>query len=155
MILILSLAVAILFTAGAYLMLKHDLIRLIIGMVLIGNAAVALHPVAGQGFNLALRDIAGLAELIADASEGAGRYATLAEEHAARRADDQRRIAAFTHGLVELFGWRYPGLGAARGLGLAAFDRLPGAKASFARHTMGIAGRLPRLARGLPLKPGG
>jgi 2-octaprenyl-6-methoxyphenol hydroxylase len=67
------------------------------------------------------------------------------------RAGDQRRVATFTHGLIQLFGDGTPGFGAGRGLGLTAFDLLPGAKALLARQTMGRAGRLPRLARGLPL----
>jgi 2-octaprenyl-6-methoxyphenol hydroxylase len=134
-------------------------------VVLIGNAAVSLHPVAGQGFNLALRDVAALAELIAEehahgaphgaplVGHGSGliRSADLRRRYAEWRAADQRKVAWFTHELVGLFGRRLPGLGTARGLGLVAFDLLPGAKAALARHTMGIAGRLPRLARGLAL----
>ena len=119
-------------------------------VVLVGNAAVTLHPVAGQGFNLALRDVAALAELVADAA-GTDDYDDIAARYGAWRAADQRNVALFTHGLVGLFGASLPGLGAARGLGLALFDLVPGAKAALARHTMGIAGRLPRLARGLPL----
>jgi len=119
-------------------------------IVLVGNAAVTLHPVAGQGFNLALRDVAALAELVVDAAR-AGAYDDLATRYSAWRSTDQRNVALFTHGLVGLFGADVPGLGAVRGLGLAAFDLLPGAKRALARHTMGLAGRLPRLARGLPL----
>jgi 2-octaprenyl-6-methoxyphenol hydroxylase len=127
--------------------------------VLIGDAASRLHPVAGQGFNLALRDIATLAEILADdlvsARERGVPYDPGASEplerYAAWRAADRRRVSAFTHGLVQLFGEPAPGLGAGRGLGLMAFDLVPGAKALLARQTMGKAGRLPRLARGLPL----
>jgi 2-octaprenyl-6-methoxyphenol hydroxylase len=125
--------------------------------LLIGNAAMSLHPVAGQGFNLALRDVATIAELIADeivaAGEGAdiGKSEVLDRYRAWRRAD-QRKVAWFTHGLVRAFGSRLPGLASLRGLGLIAFDLVPGAKALLARHTMGTAGRLPRLARGLDLK---
>lgn len=124
--------------------------------VLVGNAALSLHPVAGQGFNLALRDAAALAEVVAEHLLAHGPGADVGEaapleryEH--WRRDDQRKVATFTHGLVQLFGLEAPGLGTARGLGLLAFDLVPGAKRLLARHTMGLAGRLPRLARGLDL----
>jgi 2-octaprenyl-6-methoxyphenol hydroxylase len=123
---------------------------------LIGDAALRLHPVAGQGFNLALRDVAALSEVLADEarrSPGAvdvGR-AELLERYAAWRAADRQRVSSFTHGLIQLFGESAPGVGLGRGLGLMAFDLLPGAKALLARQTMGKSGRLPRLARGLRL----
>lgn len=124
--------------------------------VLIGNAAVSLHPVAGQGFNLALRDVATLAEVIADELRDAALASDVGSSsqlsrYRQWRADDQRRVATFTHGLIRLFGDSAPGLGIGRGLGLMAFDLLPGAKALLARQTMGRAGRLPRLARGVRL----
>jgi 2-octaprenyl-6-methoxyphenol hydroxylase len=125
--------------------------------VLIGSAAVNLHPVAGQGFNLALRDVATLAETLADASREGERdagAASVLERYHAWRAADQRRVAWFTHGLVRLFGQDLHGFGAARGLGLVGFDLAPAAKHTLARHSMGLAGRLPRLARGLPLRAG-
>jgi 2-octaprenyl-6-methoxyphenol hydroxylase len=122
--------------------------------VLIGDAALRLHPVAGQGFNLALRDVATLAEVLADAlcstSVDIG-AAELLERYAGWRAADRQRVSSFTHGLIQLFGESTPGMGLGRGLGLMAFDLLPGAKALLARQTMGKAGRLPRLARGLRL----
>ena len=127
--------------------------------VLVGSAALNLHPVAGQGFNLALRDVAALAELLSDAHRGqdaadAG-AAGLLQRYRAWRLADQRRVARFTHGLVRLFGYDIGLLAVTRGLGLMAFDVLPGAKGRLARHTMGLTGRLPRLARGLPLPGAG
>ncbi|CAG0940931.1 2-octaprenyl-6-methoxyphenol hydroxylase [Gammaproteobacteria bacterium] len=121
--------------------------------VIIGNAAQGLHPVAGQGYNLGLRDVATLAEVVADALRtGAdpGGAATLAR-HAQLRRRDRRNVIAFTDGLIRLFGLAAPGMGAARGAGLLLFDMLPGAKRALARHTMGMAGPMTRLARGLPL----
>lgn len=129
--------------------------------VLIGNAAVSMHPVAGQSFNLAVRDIATLAEVIADAcdrptaSSGGAAVdigdAALLERYRKWRRGDQRNVSWFTHGLVTGMGLDLPGFSVLRDFGLIAFDLLPGAKRTLARHTMGMAGRVPRLARGLRL----
>jgi 2-octaprenyl-6-methoxyphenol hydroxylase len=140
----------------------HTLVRIASGAVhgpravLIGDAAMRLHPVAGQGFNLALRDVATLAEVLADVVAAEGDTADVGaaeplDRYAAWRAADRQRVSTFTHGLIQLFGEALPGVGLGRGLGLMAFDLLPGAKALLARQTMGKAGRLPRLARGLKL----
>ncbi|MDX1656571.1 MAG: 2-octaprenyl-6-methoxyphenyl hydroxylase, partial [Candidatus Competibacteraceae bacterium] len=122
-------------------------------VAVIGNAAHTLHPIAGQGFNLGIRDVATLAEVVADA-HGAGRdfgSLTLLERYGDWRRWDQRRTIAFTDGLARLFGNPLPPVAAARNLGLLAFDLLPPAKRWLARQAMGLDGRLPRLARGLPL----
>jgi len=120
--------------------------------VIVGNAANGLHPVAGQGYNLSLRDVASLAELIADhQSAGEPGIPTILHAYKEWRYRDQRNVAAFTDGLVRLFDLPLNSLGIARGLGLLAFDILPGAKRTLARYTMGLEGRLNRLARGLPL----
>jgi 2-octaprenyl-6-methoxyphenol hydroxylase len=119
----------------------------------LGNAAHALHPVGGQGFNLALRDVAVLAELVAEAAvahEDLGASALL-EHYAQWRREDQARSVRFTDGLVRLFTNPLLPVRAARGVGLYALDVLPLAKDTLARHSMGLAGRQPRLARGLPL----
>jgi 2-octaprenyl-6-methoxyphenol hydroxylase len=123
-------------------------------IAIVGAAAQGLHPIAGQGFNIGLRDAACLAEVIADA-RAEGRTdpgdAALLDAYASWREQDQRRIVAFTDGLVRLFGTP---LGVMRGLrsaGLLAFDAFPPAKAAMSRLSTGAAGRVPRLARGVPL----
>jgi 2-octaprenyl-6-methoxyphenol hydroxylase len=121
--------------------------------VLIGNAAQALHPVAGQGFNLGLRDAAMLAELIAAAPADAGDAALLAR-FAQWRSGDRAGVTRFTDGLVKLFGDTRPGVGVLRSLGLVLFDLAPPAKAALARVSAGFAGPVPRLARGLPVRHG-
>ncbi|UCG72616.1 MAG: 2-octaprenyl-6-methoxyphenyl hydroxylase [Chromatiales bacterium] len=121
---------------------------------IVGNAAHGLHPVAGQGYNLGLRDAATLAELIADdLRDGAGDPGApaLLQAYVDWRHRDQRNVVAFTDGLIRLFDLPAGALGGLRGLGLAAFDMVPGAKSALARTTMGLGGRLTRLARGLPL----
>ena len=121
--------------------------------VILGAAANSLHPVAGQGFNLGLRDVAALAEVLADAGPGAdpGDAALLAR-YADWRRGDQLKVVAFTDGLVRGFApTRFP-MPALRSAGMLLFDVAPGAKALLARHSMGLAGRLPRLVRGLGLR---
>jgi 2-octaprenyl-6-methoxyphenol hydroxylase len=125
--------------------------------VLIGNAAQALHPVAGQGFNLGLRDAAMLAEVIANAGEGAvggGDVGApdLLRRFAEWRAADRGGVVRFTDGLVKLFGSSRPGVGILRNLGLLAFDLAPPAKSALARVSAGFGGPTPRLARGLPVR---
>ncbi len=124
--------------------------------VVIGNAAHGLHPVAGQGFNLGLRDAASLAEVLVAGhrsehqSFDPGADAVL-QAYADWRREDQRNVVAFTDGLIRLFGRSGQTLGVARGLGMALFDTLPVAKRALARRTMGLSGRMTRLARGLDL----
>lgn len=118
--------------------------------VLVGNAAHGLHPVAAQGFNLGLRDVAALADCIADAAGDVGADSVLSRYGDWRRAD-QKKLVHFTNSLVGLFQSTRPPLRALRNLGMLAFDFVPGVRAEFARHTMGLAGRLPRLSRGVPL----
>lgn len=120
-------------------------------VVIIGNAAQGLHPIAGQGFNLGLRDVATLAELIAEHREDLGSAAMLSR-YREWRATDRRAVVAFTDGLVRVFGNPLTSVKIARDLGLLAFDLLPPAKAALSRLSMGVSGRLPRLARGLPLE---
>jgi len=120
-------------------------------VVLIGNAAQALHPVAGQGFNLGLRDAATLAEMLAGAAT-APDFDELLARFSAWRAEDRRGVTRFTDGLVKLFGSELPGAGLVRNFGLLLFDLSPAAKRALSRVSWGFAGRMPRLARGLPLE---
>jgi 2-octaprenyl-6-methoxyphenol hydroxylase len=126
-------------------------------LAVVGNAAQSMHPIAGQGFNLGLRDAACLAEVIADARlagrTNCGAAETLAA-YAAWRSEDQGRIVAFTDGLVRLFGSPLGVVRSLRGAGLLAFDAFPPAKSAMARLSVGAAGRVPRLARGVPLAAG-
>ncbi|MBL8259457.1 MAG: 2-octaprenyl-6-methoxyphenyl hydroxylase [Candidatus Competibacteraceae bacterium] len=119
----------------------------------IGNAAHTLHPIAGQGFNLGIRDVAALAEVIADARRAGRDIGDMAvlDRYAGWRRWDQRQTIAFTDALTRLFVNPLPPVRAARNLGLLAFDFLPPLKHWFARQSMGLDGRLPKLARGLPL----
>jgi len=128
--------------------------------VLIGNAAQALHPVAGQGFNLGLRDAAMLAEVVVGAVAGAGSRPhvdadvgspDLLRQFAAWRETDRRGVVGFTDGLVKMFASSRPGVGTLRNLGLLLFDLSPPAKSALSRVSAGFGGPTPRLARGLGL----
>ncbi len=120
--------------------------------VLIGNAAHALHPIGGQGFNLGLRDIATLAQLLADAHRAGSDLGSsmLLDQYVRLRKSDQQRVVRFTDTLVRVFESSAP-VAAVRPLGFLAATLCPPLKHSIAKSAMGLAGRLPRLARGLPL----
>ena len=118
-----------------------------------GDAAHAIHPIAGQGFNLGIRDAAALAEVIVDAARlglDTGSVAALARYARWRRADNFMMLAA-TDGLNRLFSNDIAPIALGRRLGLAVVNRIPGLKRVFMRHAMGELGERPRLARGIPL----
>ena len=122
-------------------------------VALIGNAIHTLHPIAGQGFNLGLRDVAVLAEVIVDAQrsgEDIGGRQVL-QQYAKWRQGDQRRVVTFTDSMVRMFTQPFPPVAWIRDAGMLAMDFCPPAKRWFGRLTMGRAGKLPRLARGLDL----
>ena len=124
--------------------------------VLIGNAAHGLHPVAAQGFNLGLRDVAALCDCIVDARNDVENAdigdSELLERYARWRRSDQRKLVQLTDSIVRLFGDRRGPMRVLRNIGMLGFDLVPGVRSMFAKHTMGLAGRLPRLSRGLPLQ---
>jgi 2-octaprenyl-6-methoxyphenol hydroxylase len=114
-----------------------------------GNAAQSLHPVAAQGFNLGLRDVATVAELLSDPAfvgSDPGADAVL-QEYAQRRQRDRARVADFTDQLVRLFSNRIPGLRGLRHLGLLALDLAPGVREAVLWQNLGFGGRAPQAAR--------
>jgi 2-octaprenyl-6-methoxyphenol hydroxylase len=119
----------------------------------VGNAAHTLHPIAGQGFNLGLRDVAALAEVVLDAHQnGLDMGSEQVLQHYDRwRSADQQAVAIATDSLVRLFTNPLRPVKLARNLGMLTLDALPMASHRLARAAMGIHGRLPKLARGFGL----
>ncbi len=119
-------------------------------LALLGDAAHAIHPIAGQGLNLGLRDVAALAETIVDARRlGLDIGDGLALERYQRwRRFDNLVLMAVTDGMNRLFSNDVAPVRLARDLGMAAVNRLPPLKRLLMRHAMGMVGDLPRLARG-------
>ncbi len=115
-------------------------------VVFIGNAAQSLHPVAAQGFNLGLRDVAELADALRDADDP-GAPALLAA-YAASRERDREDVAGFTDRLVRTFSNSLPGFSALRHLGLLALDLTPPLKQAVMWRNLG--GSRARLSAALP-----
>ena len=111
------------------------------GLVVLGNAAHSLHPIAGQGFNLSLRDAMALADTLVDApAHGAPGDLRLLEGYLDRQRRDQQQTIAFSDGLTRLFSNRRPVLAAGRNLGLLGMDIVAPLKSVFARQAMGLKG---------------
>lgn len=108
-------------------------------LALVGNAAQTLHPIAGQGFNLGLRDVMSLAETLAAAhrqQQDIGSYGVL-HHYQQRRQPDRDATITLTDGLVRLFANRHAPLVAGRNLGLLAMDHLPWLRNQLAERTLG------------------
>jgi 2-octaprenyl-6-methoxyphenol hydroxylase len=107
-------------------------------VVIMGNAAHFLHPVAGQGFNLSLRDCATLAAVLSEHPHSLGDYAAL-KHYERRREVDQQITVGLTHGMVNTFSSNKRSLSILRQLGLAGLNSLPVLKTLLARQMMGVS----------------
>ncbi|WP_223425121.1 FAD-dependent monooxygenase [Tateyamaria pelophila] len=122
-------------------------------IALIGDAAHGVHPIAGQGLNAGMRDIAALAEVITDASrrgEDPGSIAALTRYEEWRRFDNTA-LAMATDGFNRLFSNDYTALRGLRDIGMGVVNAMPRLRRSFIREAAGLTGDLPRLMRGQPL----
>jgi 2-octaprenyl-6-methoxyphenol hydroxylase len=106
----------------------------------VGNAAQTLHPIAGQGFNLGIRDVASLAEEIVNSAQDAGAYPTLMR-FKQRRAADRSNTIQMTSALVHIFSNDYLSLRLGRNLGLGLMDNLSLLKQPLLRQTLGLVSR--------------
>ena len=120
-------------------------------VALIGNAAHTVHPVAGQGFNLGIRDVAALAEVIVEAHHkqvDIGQLSVLSEYENWRK-QDHRNVMTATDSMVKLFEHPLSVVKVARNAGILAVDMLPGARHLISRFAMGLTGKQPKLSRGV------
>ncbi len=122
-------------------------------LAIIGNAAHLVHPVAGQGFNLGLRDVASLAQIIVDAQQQQNDFGDVyyLKMYESWRQRDLLQTSLTTDGLIRLFTTRFLPVVVARNMALLAFDMFPVLKKQVGRQAMGFVGKVTRLARGLPL----
>lgn len=119
-------------------------------LALVGDAAHGIHPIAGQGLNMGIRDVAALAEVVVDArrlGRDIGDPNILADYERWRRFDNML-LAVVTDNLLRLFSNDIGPLRTARDLGLGVVNAIPAARKFSMRHAMGMVGDLPRLVRG-------
>jgi 2-octaprenyl-6-methoxyphenol hydroxylase len=119
-------------------------------VALLGDAAHVIHPIAGQGLNMGLKDVAALAEVIVDAARlgiDIGAAATL-DRYQRWRRFDTTQMGVATDGLNRLFSNRSNVLRLMRDVGLGMVDRLPSLKHLFMRDAAGLVGEMPKLLKG-------
>ena len=136
------------YTYPLSLSLAHDMVAA--RVALLGDAAHGVHPIAGQGLNAGMRDVAALAEVIIDAQrrgEDFGSAAVLARYQEWRRFDNTA-LALATDTFNRLFSNDNALLRMARDMGMAAINALPSIRRGFIREAAGLTGNLPRLMRG-------
>ncbi|MEQ3624646.1 MAG: UbiH/UbiF/VisC/COQ6 family ubiquinone biosynthesis hydroxylase [Celeribacter sp.] len=122
-------------------------------VVLVGDAAQGVHPIAGQGLNQGLRDVATLADVVTDArrrGEDVGSFGVL-DRHRSWRSFDRAALGLATDGFNRLFSNDNPLLRLGRDLGMGLTNRLPGLRQRLMREAAGLEGELPRLLRGRSL----
>ncbi len=119
--------------------------------LLVGNAAHTMHPIAAQSFNLSLRDVAVLAELLQQANQSSQRLddPSLLQAYLKQRSRDQQRTVRFTDNLIEIFST--PSLRLPRNLAMTGLELIPPFKTLLGKYGAGTLGKLSRLARGIPL----
>jgi 2-octaprenyl-6-methoxyphenol hydroxylase len=119
--------------------------------LLVGNAAHTMHPIAAQSFNLSLRDVAVLAELLQQASKTSQALSdpALLAMYLKQRHRDQQRTVRFTDNLIEIFST--PSLRLPRNLAMTGLEFIPPFKTLLGKYGAGTLGKLSRLARGIPL----
>jgi 2-octaprenyl-6-methoxyphenol hydroxylase len=122
-------------------------------LALVGDAARGIHPIAGQGWNLAMRDVASLTETVVDRLRlGLDPGDPIAlDRYATWRRFDGATLVAVTDGINRLFANDLLPVRLVREAGLAAVQRIEPLKHFFMQHAMGLVGDLPRAMRGLPL----
>ena len=123
------------------------------GLIFVGNAAQSLHPIAGQGFNLGLRDVADLVDVMRDAciaGENPGAESVCNRYHAIR-AQDKSHIVTLTDALARLFANPSPLLSLPRNVLLGSLSLMPEVRHQFTQFAMGMNHRSSRLTRGLPI----
>jgi 2-octaprenyl-6-methoxyphenol hydroxylase len=123
-------------------------------LVILGNAAHAIHPIGAQGFNLALRDAAVLAEVLADDYADDPGASGLLHQYSRWRRQDQRGTIAASDGMTRLFAHPSTLAAGLRTTGLLAHALSPSLRRKSALKAMGYRGRIPRLAMGEVLRPG-
>ena len=119
-------------------------------VALLGDAAHGVHPIAGQGLNAGMRDVAALAEVVADAyrrGQDVG-SATVLNQYQLWRRFDNTALALATDTFNRLFSNDNPALRLARDIGMAALNAIPSMRRGFIREAAGLTGTLPRLMRG-------
>ncbi len=121
-------------------------------VVFLGNASHTIHPNGAQGFNLGLRDVATLTEVLISGSESDPGKERLLQEYSRLRRDDQSRVIAFTDSLSGFFYQQSLLKQSAGSAAMVLLNSISPFKNMFARYAMGIEGKQPGLVRGLSIQ---